>query len=403
MAEIQGSSYPMGAVMEIMKLELAAIEAGVSNLVPTIIGDPGIGKSASLKSLAADMNHDHYILSLGALPMEFFSGLPDFGTETMDSKYVLGNSVNQNEKMEVKVANWTMSDIIRTINIKTEEALVAGKDGLLVLLDDIHLVEPMVQKYLFEFFQNKTLQNYRVHEKAKLVGAMNGKDSAGLEGFLSAVIDRMAMYNVSFDKEYWYKNVGSTLHPLIASFASSGNDRYFNGANQTDQSSPSPRSWTELSGMIEALEANSSNEHAFIEALRIITEARVGTEAKEEFIKHAKLFMKFNFAEIFRKADPEFRVSNDISDQILTAFMIRYMTSKADAEYLIHLIKANIEKRTFISILLNEFTIMHKGYHSLPDSKEKDAIKHLEELLTDSDTMDDEIVDMVCEALMDVG
>ena len=139
-----------------------------------------------------------------------------------------------------------MSDLVRTINIKAEQAVANGKRGLMVLLDDVHLVEPIVQKYLFEFFQNKTLQNFKLHEKAFLVAAMNGKDSAGLENFHSAVINRMAFYFAEFDKEFWYQNIGHTLHPYIASFASGPNDRYFTGANATDGASPSPVSYTHL-------------------------------------------------------------------------------------------------------------------------------------------------------------
>lgn len=397
MAELMGTEYLMGEVVDLIGVEVKAQQLGVSSLVPTIVGDPGIGKSSVLKHKASQMNMDSYILSLGALPMEWFSGLPEFATEKFDPKY------SANGASEVKVTEWTMSDIIRTINKKTEAAIASGKEGLIVLLDDLHLVEPTIQKYLFEFFQNKTLQNYKLHENAYLVGAMNGKGSAGLEGFLSAVLNRMAMYHAKFDKDYWYRNVGRTLHPYIASFASSSNDKYFNGANQTDSASPSPRTWTELSHLIPLLEAEAESLDVLNHALKMSAEARVGKEATVEFMKHVKLFQKFDFESILKKKDTDFKVADDISDQILTAFIIRYMNTKQDAEYIKEIIEKNINQRTFLSIILNEFSIAYKDINLLEKGPKRDAINHLSVLLTDEEQSGDELVDIVCAALMDVA
>ena len=396
MADFNGTEYFMGQVMDIIGLEVKAQLIGASSLVPTIIGDPGIGKSASLKAKAKELNMDYLILSLGALPMEWFSGLPDFADETFDKSYAVDG------KLDARVTEWTMSDIVRTIIKKTDSVLKSGKEGLLVLLDDMHLVEPMVQKYLFEFFQNKTLQGYNIPEKAVLVGAMNGKSSAGLEGFHSAVINRMAMYSAKFDKKFWYENIGLHLHPYVASFASGPNDKYFNGANQTDAASPSPRSWTELSQFIPLLEEEAADTNMLNSALQIAAEARVGKEAAIEFMKHVKLFQKFNFKEMLKKGDTSYKISSDISDQILTAFVIRYMETKKDAEFIYELIKNNKEQRTFISVMLNEYGVLYRNFHSLEKGSRKDAIEHLSKILTD-EKMDSELVTLVCDALMDVA
>ncbi len=396
-SEIVGREHLMGNVMEIVKLEINSAVKGATSLVPVIVGDPGIGKSASLKNMSEQMNYDSFIVSLGALPMEWFSGLPDFAMETMDPKYSVEG------KTEIKTTVWTMSDLVRSINVNTENALAAGKNGLIVLLDDIHLVEPMVQKYLFEFFQNKTLQNYRIHEKAVMVGAMNGKDSAGLESFLSAVLNRMALYKAKFDKEYWYKYVGRTLHPYVASFASGPNDKYFSGANSTDGASPSPRTWTELSGIIpEAEVVAKGNISTLNNILSIMAEARVGTEATVEFMKHVKIFQKFDFESVLKKKDPNFKVTDDISDQILMAFIIRYIKSEDDAKYLIDIINNNMERRTFISIFVQEFDTLYGGISKMPAGKSKDAFQKLANLITSEEAVDSELIDVIVEGLLDV-
>ncbi len=397
-SEIIGREYPMGKVMDILKLEIDASTSGATSLVPVLVGDPGIGKSASLKNMAEEMNYECYIVSLGALPMEWFSGLPDFAMETMDAKYSV------EEKTEVKTTVWTMSDLVRSINVQTENALADGKNGLVVLLDDIHLVEPMVQKYLFEFFQNKTLQNYRIHEKAHLVGAMNGKDSAGLESFLSAVINRMALYKAKFDKDYWYRYVGSSLHPYIASFASGPNDKYFSGANATDGASPSPRTWTELSNVISGIEEATNNNTDLNEMLGIMAEARVGQEAAVEFIKHVKIFQKIDFKTILKEGKEgkkDFEVPADISDQILTAFIIRYIESEEDAKYVIDMINNNSERRTFVSIFISEFDTLFSSIAKMPEGNSKKALKKLSDMLTDEDYVDSDLIDIVIDSLLD--
>ena len=404
MSNLVGTEYPMGAVLEVIGYELEAIASGATNTVPTIVGDPGIGKSASLKAFAESKNLGAYIVSLGALPMEYYSGLPEFGSMQVPAEYVLVQDAAtiENGMVTVKTAEWTMSDLVRSINVKTEQALADGKTGLMVLLDDVHLVEPIVQKYLFEFFQNKTLQNFKLHNNAYLVAAMNGKDSAGLEGFHSAVINRMSFYFAKFDKEYWYKHVGFQLHPYVASFSTGPNDRYFMGANSTDSASPSPRAWTELSGVIPALEASSADNFVLNQKLQMVAESRVGREASVEFMKHVKLFQKFDFENIFKEKDPQFEVQSSASDQILTAFIIRYVKSKEDSDYLKVVLEKNLSRRTFISIFINEFVTLFRNIQEIQDPKTKEAFVHLTNILTSEDSIDSELMDIVVDSLLDI-
>jgi hypothetical protein len=231
---------------------------------------------------------------------------------------------------------------------------------------------------------------------------MNGKDSAGLEGFLSAVINRMAFYFAEFDKEFWYENIGYTLHPYVASFASGPNDKYFIGANATDEASPSPRAWTELSNMIPILEATYREPAQLNPRLSMVAESRVGHEAAVEFMNHVKIFQKFDFESILKEKDPGFRVSDDISDQILTAFIIRYIRSKEDAEYLKDILNTNHQRRTFISILMNEFVTIYRNISDIQDSKTKEGLVHLSNLLTSEDAIDSELVDIVMDSLLDI-
>jgi hypothetical protein len=329
------------------------------------------------------------------MPQEGMSGIPAIVNIDINSIYsVVGHSV-------AKATEWTMPDLVRIINEITEQAVKDGKEGTVVILDDLHLVDNIMQKYLFEFLQNKTLQSFRLHPQAFLMGAMNGKESAGMDGFLSAIIDRLAIYHTTFDKEYWYNNVGHGLHPMIASFTKSANDRYFLGANSVDGSSPSPRSWTELSQFIPAIEEAHQGSD-FMEYLKMATEARVGREASIEFMKHAKLFQKFDFETVLNKKQASFTIPDDISDQILMAFIIRYVSTVEEMDYLIEVLNKHKDRRTFISILINEFELIYKNIESITDVGKKKAYNYLIQCITDEKKIDEDLLETFIQCMLDM-
>jgi hypothetical protein len=175
------------------------------------------------------------------------------------------------------------------------------------------------------------------------------------------------------------------------------------GANATDGASPSPRTWPELSNMIIQVEKDHGSDLATLtRTLGIIAEARVGQEASIEFMKHVKVFQKFDFKSILEKKDKKFAVTNDISDQILMAFIIRYIQSEEDAEYLIDLINANKDRRTFISIFIQEFDTMYNDIGKMPDGKTKKAFTKLSDLVVDDTKVDSDLITIFVDGLLDV-
>jgi hypothetical protein len=119
-------------------------------------------------------------------------------------------------------------------------------------------------------------------------------------------------------------------------------------------------------------------------------------------MKHVKLFQKFDFQTVLEKKDKNFKVSDDISDQILTAFIIRYVRSKEDAEYVIDIINNNKERRTFISIFINEFDTLYSNVNNMPAGKTKDAINHLGKMITDEKYVDSDLIEIVVTSFLDV-
>lgn len=350
--------------------EIDASLNGFSNLVPVIIGSPGIGKSAIIKWTAEKINQDHYIVSLGAVPYEYLSGLPEFAKTEYG-----GKTVNATE--------WTLPDIIRSINEKTELAIKAGKDGLIVLLDDIHLMEPAAQKYMFEFFQNKTLQNYKLHDRATLVGAMNDSAAAGLEGFYSAILDRISMYFVKFDYAFWYENIGVDLNPIIAAFAKTHEDS-IEGAESKDEVSASPRSYSELSDFLNFLLEHKGidpNSKEFKDKMIFKAISTIGAKETQNLNEFFNSYIKYDFQKILDDKNVNYEIPDDHIEQILTAFIVRSIKTKEHVDTVIEILFNNKDKSVFFSTALMEIALLTQTLHKLKDKTRKSTITYLKKII----------------------
>jgi len=355
----------LAAATLVLEDEINAGLEGYSNLVPVIAGAPGIGKSAVIKWLAEKTGKDYIIFSLGAVPYEYLSGLPEFTKTTYNNK-------------EVNATEWTLPDIIRAANEATEVAIQNGKSGLIVLLDDIHLMEPAAQKYMFEFFQNKTLQNYKLHQRASLVGAMNDSAAAGLEGFYSAVLDRISLYFVKFDYEFWYENIGLHLSPVIAAFAKT-HEALINGAESKDEVSASPRSYSELSGFLNYLlesKGVSQQDASFKASMQSKALGTIGTKATQSLIEFFDSFVKYDFLKILEDKDVEYEVPDDHMAQIVNAFIIRGVTSNTDVDTVIEIMFNNKDKSVFFSTILSEIALSIQEMPKV-DARKKKVLKYL--------------------------
>lgn len=343
---------------------------GYSNLVPVIVGPPGIGKSSVIKWTADKINQDHYIVSLGAVPYEYLSGLPEFAKTEYN-----GKTVNATE--------WTLPDIVRSINERTEIALAAGKDGLVVLLDDIHLMEPAAQKYMFEFFQNKTLQNYKLHDRATLVGAMNDSAAAGLEGFYSAILDRISMYFVKFDYSFWYENIGVDLNSIVAAFAKTHEDS-IEGSESKDEVSASPRSYSELSEFFNFLLEHKGiepNSKEFKAKMAYKAASTIGAKETQNLVEFFNSYIKYDFQKILDDKDVGYEIPDDHIEQILTAFIIRSVKTKEQVDTVIEILFNNKDKSVFFSTALSEIALLTQTIPKLKDKTRKGTVTYLKKVI----------------------
>lgn len=377
----EGFKYPMGMVMDIIYFSIKYSKVMKIKDVPVLVGDPGIGKSESLKALAKLLNMNYLIISVGALAYDAWNGGPELVKQLFAENYSL-NSLD-NEEKEATVLKWSMSDFVRQINSMSEQSIAQGKNGLLVILDDFHLMDPLIQKYMFELLQNKSLNGFRLHQDAHLIGAMNGKDSAGAEQFLSPVLNRMALYSVSFDMDHWYKIIGAGLEPSIASFAKANRDSdFFSGGNATDEASPSPRSWTELSKFLKKFldvkkyyTLNSEDKKKVNNQIEAIVYARVGHKATKEFMKHFYIFSEFNFENILKQKEHKYEVSDDMVKSLMFGYIIRYVENVEDIKTILYILKNNFDNMSFQNSLFSELSVLYAEAYEVNKSKRSEKQK----------------------------
>ena len=341
--------------LELMKYELLAQEKGVVKQVPTLAGKPGIGKTESLKALGKKLGYETIVVQLSAVSPEEFSGIPEFedAPEDFAKKY----SITGVDK--AKFTRWSIPELVAIVNHRAEEIKKKGDGkikGIVVLFDDIHVADPALERYMFNLFLDKVVGQYRLADNVLVCAAMNDSDEAGFNGFNAAVLDRLAIYPVEFDFNYWYSIIGGKLDNIIAAFLRSHKERA-QGDESVDKVTPSPRSWTELSNFIKFMRKN--NVEINEEILRNAACARVGSETAAELIKFKITYDNFNFEKLIKEPVENIKVPDDIIEQILYADLVRYIKDINDAKKIAKLIERYEEKQTFVTGIINEASILN--------------------------------------------
>lgn len=316
-----------------------------------IAGAPGIGKTHTMYQLAKDLNMNIIQVSLPELATEELSGLPNFVDAHYMDKYSTTGATNSQATV------WTVPQIIENAN---RLANSEGVSGCILFLDDLHRVNMAVAPYLYGLLGERKLGSYKLDSKVAIMGAMNDSDEAGFSGIDSPIKDRIGILPVPFDFEYWFKSFGSKLHFYISSFLRSHPTYVQEDESTMIEQFGTPRSWTHL-----ANEFDLYDRQFIIDNTTFIAKQKVSTSAANELAKHIAYVEAVDFT-----AKVKAREAIDIGalkplDQILYAYIINYIETISDAEYVMKLIDDNIASSNFIGFvvgeLYNKFLLMKDG------------------------------------------
>lgn len=305
-----------------------------------IAGKPGIGKTQTMYKIAKDLNMNLLQVSIPEVSTENLSGIPDF----MDCKAM--DQYSTTNTLDSQATKWSVPQIVEAVNRLANED---GKAGCILFIDDLHRVNMAVAPYLYGLLGERKLGSYLLDSKVAIMGAMNDSDEAGFSGIDSPIKDRIGILPVPFDFEYWFNNFGKKLHFYVASFLKAHASYAQEDESTMIEQFATPRSWTHLANELELYDLQFIQDN-----VTFLAKQKVSQSAANELSKHIAYVEAIDFTAKIKAKQP-IRIG-DLKpiDQILYAYIINYVHSIEDAEYVMSLIDSNIQSANFIGFIVGE-------------------------------------------------
>lgn len=240
-----------------------------------LVGAPGIGKTAIMEQVAADLDIALVSYSMTHHTRQSAIGLPYLKEVEYDGK-------------KYTKSEYTMSEIIASVYDVIQNT---GKKEGILFLDEINCVSETLAPAMLLFLQYKRFGNQSVPEGWVVVTAGNPPQyNKSVKEFDVATMDRLKMLDIeaslSVWKEYAY-NAG--IHPAILAFLEL-NDKYFYSIKTTVDGKEyiTARGWEDLSSEIQAYERNG-----FPVTQELIMEYITNKECARKFAVYYDLFKKY--------------------------------------------------------------------------------------------------------------
>jgi hypothetical protein len=206
-----------------------------------IIGAPGIGKTAIMEQIAAELGIGLVSYSMTHHTRQSAIGLPYIEKREFEGK-------------EYSVSEYTMSEIIASVHNYIKSTGI--KEGIL-FLDEINCISETLSPAMLQFLQYKTFGNTPVPEGWVIVTAGNPPEfNKSVREFDVATLDRVKKINVEPNYEVWREYaVQKGVHNAIITYLDVKKDNFYVIETTVDgKSFVTARGWEDLSQMIQLYE-----------------------------------------------------------------------------------------------------------------------------------------------------
>ena len=272
-----------------------------------IIGSPGCGKSDLLRQICEENGWGLVVKYMSNMSLEQITGIP---CKVEDGDH----------------ARFTKPEIFNFDELDyTPEGYDSEKTTTVLLIDDFHLADKVIQKYLFQLLTYKAINSYRLPDNCAIILAGNKLSDKALAHTIPApVMNRISMYEVKADPKDWVDNFAFKhgVRADIISFISSRGDKYL--LQDPIESSPwaSPRAWTFLSEQMDQYEELYGEIPT--SKLKFIANSLVGNEFGSAFIMYKELFSKWSVEKLKGKTEDELKLlfEKEISKNPIAAYAI---------------------------------------------------------------------------------
>jgi len=299
-----------------------------TNEVPLIVGESGIGKTALAKTLAKQREWTLVVIDGNLLKEGEIGGLPTVEEYTIKDEH--GRVVSK------KATIYAIHTKLREI----DNLILEGKDVLL-FIDEINRCEHSVQQELMNLILNREINGYKLHDKVKILAAMNPSSKYGSD-FDYQVVDmdaaqenRFVWLNMESDAKGWIKwasenKVDRKVIEFISTFP-----EHLHSINEDDIRA-TPRSFERVSKSYKLYKENKDSipRRVFLNVLRGNL-GRIIAEQLMDFIESdntALISPEEIFEEEVLSEQVKIRISNESHTRLyLTGSnMINYISSKVE-------------------------------------------------------------------------
>ena len=208
-----------------------------------LMGPPGIGKTAIMEQVAAEMGVGILSYSMTHHTRQSALGLP-----FIEHKNYKG--------MECDVSEYTMSEIIASIYELMEQADI--EEGIL-FLDEINCVSETLAPVMLQFLQYKIFGKHHVPKGWIIVTAGNPAEyNNSVREFDIVTWDRLKRIDVEPDYTVWREYaIQKGMHPTIMTYLEIKKSDFYNVETTVEgKAFVTARGWEDLSQMIQLYERN---------------------------------------------------------------------------------------------------------------------------------------------------
>ena len=250
----------------------------------SIVGAPGCGKSDIIRQICEENNWGLSVKYISNMDLCQITGIPC--------------QVKDGEE-----AKWTKPEIFNFSNLDYKpKDYKEGESVTILLIDDFHLADRTIQKYLFQLLTYKSINSYKLPKNTAIILAGNRNTDKALANVIPApVMNRLAVFEVTAEATDWLKNFAFKhgVRSDITSFIHTRGDVFLSQTPIESVPWASPRSWTFLSEQMDSYEKNIGP--LTIDKLKAIATGLIGSEYATEFIAYRELFAKWNFDELCKE------------------------------------------------------------------------------------------------------
>lgn len=326
-----------------------------------LMGPPGIGKTAIMEQIAAEMG-----VGLLSYSMTHHTRQSALGLPFIEHKNYQG--------LECDISEYTMSEIIAAVYEMMEETGV--KEGIL-FLDEINCVSETLAPVMLQFLQYKVFGRHQVPEGWIVVTAGNPPEyNNSVREFDIVTWDRLKRVDIepNFDvwKEYAYKK---GVHPSVMTYLEIKKSDFYTVESTVDgKSFVTARGWDDLSQMIQLYELNG------------IT---VDQNLIEQYLQNPRIAKDFSvYYDLFIKYKSDYQVDKILSGKVSEDIKKRAMKAKFDERLsllgmLLDAVGEHIKIAMESSQIIKDLTSALVQFKGMISKTEKTPSEHMTDLIAD--------------------